>query len=328
MTPGNDQLFRHALSIPAVVRQFLTTWLPAEFLVLVDWQSLQIEKISGINAALAERREDLVYSINVAGSPVCFYILLEHQSTVDRLMPLRVLEYTLLIWQTHRAASQSGSQRSTKLPLVIPIVLYPGPEKWSAVRKLRDLIDIPETLHHWAGTFAPDAGFCIVELGGLPLEKLADGETARAVLAALQSERTGLLAFKRVSEIINEIFSDPQREVAQQVAGHLWQYLIHHSELQSSEIHTIVASSVPPSNQSNFMSTAELLRKEGLEQGLEQGRLTEQRAAVIGALEVRFDSVPVGLLEAIEAITDHDRLRRLFRAAIRCSDVDSFARDL
>ena len=58
MTPGNDQLFRHALSIPEVVRQFLTTWLPAEFLVLVDWQSLQIEKISGINAALAERREN------------------------------------------------------------------------------------------------------------------------------------------------------------------------------------------------------------------------------------------------------------------------------
>jgi predicted transposase/invertase (TIGR01784 family) len=127
------------MSLPLVARQFLETWMPKEFLALVEWSTLHIEKISGISEALAERREDLLYRIEVAGQPVCFYILFEHQSRPVRIMPLRVLEYIGLIWQSHRGEIESGG----KLPLVIPVVIYPGPGKWGAVRRLRDLMEIP-----------------------------------------------------------------------------------------------------------------------------------------------------------------------------------------
>lgn len=330
--PGNDQLFRHALSIPEVVRQFLTTWLPQEFIALVDWSTLEIEKVSGINSALTERREDIVYRIDASGKQVCFYILLEHQSASDRFMPLRVLEYITLIWQKHRAAESSGSSPSRPLPLVIPVVLYPGPGKWTATRRLRDLIDIPDSIAGWAHTFAPDSGFCIVELSGLPLEKLADGPTARAILAALEQQRSGMLPYETVRTIIAELFCDSQRQVAETVAAHLWNYVLRHSELNSQEIYTIIEQSVPQPIQPDFMSTAELLKQEGLEQGLErgreEGRFSEQRAAIFEALEVRFGSVPTGLVEAITALHDHDKLRALHRTAIRCADIDSFASEL
>jgi len=115
--PGHhDPLFRHALSIPAVVRQFLSAWLPKDFLTLVEWPSLQVEKIGGINPALTERREDLVYRVNVADCPVCFYLLLEHQSTPDPLMPLRVLEYITLVWQNQRKTA------AQTIPLRLPVL--------------------------------------------------------------------------------------------------------------------------------------------------------------------------------------------------------------
>ncbi|MEI6071567.1 MAG: hypothetical protein WCS31_07230 [Verrucomicrobiae bacterium] len=41
-----------------------------EFLALVEWSTLRVEKISGISEALAERREDLLYRIKVAGNPL------------------------------------------------------------------------------------------------------------------------------------------------------------------------------------------------------------------------------------------------------------------
>ena len=72
---SHDRIFRHAMSLPLVARQFLETWMPKEFLALVEWSTLCVEKISGISEALAERREDLLYRIDVAGKPVCFYIL-------------------------------------------------------------------------------------------------------------------------------------------------------------------------------------------------------------------------------------------------------------
>ena len=46
--------------------------MPKEFFALVDWESFYVEKISGINEALAERREDVLYRIEEAGKPVCF----------------------------------------------------------------------------------------------------------------------------------------------------------------------------------------------------------------------------------------------------------------
>jgi hypothetical protein len=322
MTPGNDQLFRHALSIPEVVRQFLSAWLPAEFISLVDWGSLKIEKVSGINESLTERREDLVYSVNVAGAPVCFYILLEHQSAPDRFMPLRVVEYITLIWQNHRRSHGKTlhPQGTSNLPLVIPVVLYPGPGKWTTAKRLRDLIEIPESIASWASQFAPDAGFCTVELAGLPLEKLADGATARAVMTALQQERSGLVRFEQVQEIIAEIFSDPQREVAKQVATHLWHYLLHHSELQSQQIQTIISEVVPTPIQTQFMSTADLLKQEG--------EILAKQQDILEVLEIRFVSIPSGLRDVILEITDVAKLRELHRAAIQAADVETFSRSL
>jgi hypothetical protein len=241
---------------------------------------------------------------------------------------MRVLEYITLIWQSHRNSGSAASKIGEKLPLVIPVVLYPGPGKWTSTRRLRDLIEIPEKLRGWAETFAPDAGFCIVELSGLPLEKLADGQSARAVLAALQHQRTGKLGFDDVRAIIDELFSDPKREVAHQIAAHLWHYVMEHSELQPEQVDAIVHQVVPDTEKLSFMSTAEILRNAGLEQGMEQGRLITQRADVIDALEIRFNSVPQGLRDVVESITDSTRLRELLRAAICCVDLEAFASKL
>jgi predicted transposase YdaD len=58
--PQHDSLFREVFSLPLVARQFLTRWLPREFVELVDWSTLRVEKISGVNTALVERQEDFV----------------------------------------------------------------------------------------------------------------------------------------------------------------------------------------------------------------------------------------------------------------------------
>jgi predicted transposase YdaD len=67
---SHDRFFRHAMSLPLVARQFLERWMPAAFLPLVDWSSLHVKRISGINESLAERREDVLYEIKVAEKPV------------------------------------------------------------------------------------------------------------------------------------------------------------------------------------------------------------------------------------------------------------------
>ena len=58
--------------LPKVARQFLEAWLPSEFLALVDWSTLAVQKVSGLDETLKERREDVVYRIKASGKPVHF----------------------------------------------------------------------------------------------------------------------------------------------------------------------------------------------------------------------------------------------------------------
>jgi molecular chaperone GrpE (heat shock protein) len=72
------------------------------------------------------------------------------------------------------------------------------------------------------------------------------------------------------------------------------------------------------------MSLADQLRQEGRE----EERIVTKQQAVIEALEVRFDRVPEGLKEAITEVENLEKLTSLHRAAIRCADLESFAREL
>ena len=76
------------------------------------------------------------------------------------------------------------------------------------------------------------------------------------------------------------------------------------------------------------MSTADILRQEGRQEGEQRGQILARQQDVIEALEIRFDRVPDGLREEIEHIVDSARLHVLLRAAIRCTDLESFVKDL
>ncbi len=97
--PDSDRLFRAAIAIPLVARQFLSAWWPREFLALVDCETLEIRRITGIDESLTARPEDVIYSIRAAGSQVYFYVLIERQSQPDKLMTFRIVKYTILTWR-------------------------------------------------------------------------------------------------------------------------------------------------------------------------------------------------------------------------------------
>ena len=82
----------------------------------------------------------------------------------------------------------------------------------------------------------------------------------------------------------------------------------------------------------NAMSLAEQFRQEGRQEGREEGReeglIFSKQQDILEALEIRFQRVPEGLREEIEAISDSKKLSSLLRVAITCADLESFAGEL
>ena len=111
---AHDQFFRTAMSNKQVAREFLRTWLPSELCQLVDFDQLEIQPRPQINDLRQESEVDVLFKTTIDGHEAYIYLLLEHQSTLDPLMPFRLLKYLCNIIDQHLKVHDKD-----KIPLII-----------------------------------------------------------------------------------------------------------------------------------------------------------------------------------------------------------------
>jgi hypothetical protein len=141
MSGPHDLFVRFTFDHPERAAAGLRAALPSYVVDQVDWSSLRRVPGSVVDVELRETEIDLLFSARLSsGRPVLFYILLEHQSSVDRWMGLRMLRYVVRQLEHWRQEHPGGGL----LPVIIPVVLYHGPESpWTAPLRVEELFDLP-----------------------------------------------------------------------------------------------------------------------------------------------------------------------------------------
>src|SRR5689334_3764797 len=93
--PGNphDALFRRIFEQPEHAAAELRAVLPRELLARTDLSTLRLVSGTFVDAELTQSQSDLLFSVQLGDKPALLYVLFEHQSTVDELMPFRILKY-------------------------------------------------------------------------------------------------------------------------------------------------------------------------------------------------------------------------------------------
>jgi predicted transposase/invertase (TIGR01784 family) len=125
-----------------VARDFLEEYLPEIIQNCVNLQTLKLSQNNYVDEDLNAFSSDILYEVQLNDNRAAyFYLLLEHQSSVDSLMPFRLLTYMVRIWQDH--LDQMGEKT---LPLIYPIIFYHGREPYYGSRSLSELIAAPPEL--------------------------------------------------------------------------------------------------------------------------------------------------------------------------------------
>jgi predicted transposase YdaD len=142
MSGPHDLFVRFTFGHPERAAAELRAVLPPELISQVDWASLQREQSSVVDTELRETESDLLFSARLrGGSSLLFYVLIEHQSSVDPWMALRMLRYVVRQLERWRQDHPDSAQ----LPIILPLVLYHGPEgSWTAPRRVEELFEIPD----------------------------------------------------------------------------------------------------------------------------------------------------------------------------------------
>ena len=108
--------------------------LPAPLRAEIAWDTVSHEAGSFIDPELADSHSDLLFSVRLRGAQAFVYMLLEHQSTNDPFMLLRMLAYLVRIWARYR------KQHEGPLPVIIPIVIAHAPGGWTAPTSFHALL--------------------------------------------------------------------------------------------------------------------------------------------------------------------------------------------
>ena len=98
----------------------LQAYLPPAVSGELLWSSLKWQSVSFIDERLRDSESDLLYAIRrkADGAAAWLYVLLEHQSTPDPWLRLRLLKYSIRIWERDRQRHPTEKQLRPIVPLV------------------------------------------------------------------------------------------------------------------------------------------------------------------------------------------------------------------
>ena len=178
----------------------LQAYLPQAVSRELLWPSLTWQSASFIDDRLRDSESDLLYAIRrkADGAPAWVYVLLEHQSTPDPWLRLRLLKYSIRIWERDRGRHPHEEH----LRPIVPLVLYQGPTGWRHAREFSELFE--EAVRGWPGV--PRYAHLLIDQTKVEPEQIRGELLGRiAQLAMMAAYRSSWAELQRLVPLLAEL---------------------------------------------------------------------------------------------------------------------------
>ena len=266
----HDPLARKFLQDIEIAKEFLTWHLQPDVKARCNFDTLIIESGSFVEDDLKTQYADIVYKMELQdkSSSVYIYTLIEHQNTPVKIMPIRIIKYQIAIIQMHLDKYPKDIDR---IPLVIPVVFYTG--KTSPYPYKTDIADM----------FADKELYLKNPLGSFKLADMSVTEDSEILqhgkLAVLEMTIKHIRAkslFSVLDQIIEALRVGHNAGIKSSLVDGAFSYLI--DARKEDEIKALISQVQEKISyyEENVMTYAEVLKKEGKQEGLQLGKQESQ----------------------------------------------------
>ena len=264
----------------------------------------------------------------MSGSPAYIYFLIEFQSTVERFMAVRVLQYVLSFYQ-----DLLKQKKLKHLPPVFPIVLYSGKRKWTAPLNLEELVQTPlDTVKPYIPRFT--------------YYKIAENEFSREGLSKLDSLVAKMFMLE-TSDVTNlpdtvagvmkvlktEVNPILRRDFGVWIRGMLRKKKIDLDvgELNEMEVKPMLLETLDKFEKDTLKQGRREGRRTGertgQRKGQRKGRLEALRGTLTEGLEAKYGASGAQLKDRVALIEDAARLQKLVVAFALAPTLADFLRE-
>jgi predicted transposase/invertase (TIGR01784 family) len=263
ITP-HDLFFRSMMVEPRFIKEFFEYHLPGHIRSVINIDSIRPEKESFINEKLKEQITDLVYSAEFGDQQGYIALLVEHQSTPEKLMPFRVLQYVMAVMDYHITKTQKKI-----LPVVVPLVYYNGWKPYNYSTNIFDLFGDKKELAEDV-LWSP---FNLIDLSKISDQKLKE-KTWYGVTALVMKhifEKDFLTPLKKMITDLNAIAN--MGEDGNIYVNKVLNYITATANIQDrQEAIQTIKNGLSNLDEKRLMTTlAEHWKQEGLQKGMEIG---------------------------------------------------------
>ena len=305
---------------------------------------------SFITDELRTQESDMIFRIPFrdptgACEEVIVYLLIEHQSTVDPDMGLRLLSYMTQIWMEERRQwrEEKRPRREQRLTPIVPIVFYTGTGEWRTPISLTTLMDLPEVLERFVPTFDS----LLLDVNATDPEHLTQtGDPLGWLLTILRHEKSEMPVIRQALLDILQGLADSQHDASDQYTRailYLLLFILHRRDAEDHEdLLQILVEDHTPNRE--ILDMAESIiqiseqrgeqrghqrgkaegHAEGHLEGKAEGHLEGKRETILQVLRLQFQAVPEPIVQhitAIDSVSDLDALLGKCLTAKRLEDI-------
>lgn len=211
------------------------------------------------------------------------FILVEHQTKIDKKMPIRILKYELEIIR-----SRMDENNRLEFPIIIPIVLYTGKQRWNAK------INYPSynsELARYRGIKKVE--YNLVDINDYTIEDLYKENSILTKIMILEKSNKYIEIINNVDKIVNKVYdsklyTQTQKEMLLNILNNTMINIVGNKKMKEYKIKL--------EGGENMLALYEMIENErneiystGIKEGKVKGKIEGIKAIAKKMLRMKFD---------------------------------------
>ena len=258
----HDKFFRNAMSDPRVAEEFFKEHLPESIQKIIDWKKLELQKDSFVSDNLSLQIADMLYKTKFDRKDGFLYILIEHQTQPEKIMPFRMVKYMVEIMEKYRNKLGGG----TYLPTIYPVIFYAGNKPYNYSTDLFSLFEENEAFMRQVFS----EPFQLIDVN-----KIDDAVIRKRVWSGIMLYTMKHIFDNNFLPYLENML--PELKIIEKKDGKgyictIFNYICGRGEIRDRKVfEQIVKKGFTPKIGDEIMTLADIYRNEGYEAGIQKG---------------------------------------------------------
>ncbi len=302
----HDSFFKETMGKIEVAEDFLNNYLPESIRNIVDTKTLEPQKDSFIDKELNEIFADMLFKANIYGEEGYVYFLFEHKSYTSKNVSLQLLKYMTAIWD-----AKAKNEKKDELPVILPLLIYHGKDRWNAGNTLGNIIKGYENLPDSVKEYIPNYEYLVYDISRYTDDEIKGSAYLRIMLTILRDifTKDEEKIYKTIMKSIEYIEELEDKQSGIEYFETMMRYIFSaRTDLTKETANEIISKleTTYPEGSEVVMTLANKFRDEGLEEGImkgiEKGETKALARTTIKFLTRKFGSLPEDLKKSISKL--------------------------